>query len=68
MTSKQEIEILISEEGDIKFHIKGIKGAKCLELVKVLEKKFGKVKDLTLTSEYYEKEDLKTKPKQKLKH
>jgi hypothetical protein len=63
MAKKQEIEILISEDGCIKFHIKGIKGPKCVELAKVMEKSLGKIKELSLTSEYYEKETTQQKTK-----
>ncbi|MCM8801183.1 MAG: DUF2997 domain-containing protein [Candidatus Omnitrophica bacterium] len=67
MARKEEIEILISEDGFIKFHIKGIKGPKCLDLAKVVGKPLGELKDVNLTSEYYEKEIIKEKAKQKIK-
>lgn len=67
MARKEEIEILISEEGYIKFHIQGIKGAKCLDTAKSIEKALGELKDMQLTSEYYEKEAVKASAKQKLK-
>lgn len=69
MAKKEEIEILISEDGYIKFHIREIKGPKCMDLAKILGKSLGELKDVSLTSEYYEKEETKIieKSKQKLK-
>jgi hypothetical protein len=67
MTRREEIEILISEEGLIKFHIRGIKGPRCLDLAKILGKPLGELKDITYTSEYFEKEETKAKAKQRLK-
>lgn len=67
MARKEEIEILITEDGYIKFHIQGIKGAKCLDLAKAVGSPIGELKDIILTSEYYEKEKTKEQTKQKLK-
>ena len=66
MAKKQEIEILISEDGSIEFNIRGIKGPKCLELTKLIEKSLGKIKELNLTSEYYEKETMQQKTNTKI--
>lgn len=67
MAEKQEIEVFISEEGEVKFHIKGIKGNKCVDIAKDMGKNLGEIKDLTLTSEYYETEKAIEKNQQKLK-
>lgn len=67
MAQKEEIEILISEDGYIKFHIHGVKGTKCMNIVKALGKPLGELKDIAQTSEYYEKEKTETQTKQKLK-
>lgn len=67
MAQKEEIEIYISEDGEIKFHISGIKGAKCADVAKVLGASLGEVKDMKLTAEYYEKAEIKTQAKQKIK-
>ncbi len=64
MAHKEEIEFFISEEGEIKFHVKGIKGAGCLDIAKDIGKSLGKVKEVDLTSEYYEKQISKGKTKQ----
>lgn len=63
MARKEEVEIYISEDGEIKFHIKGIKGPKCVDVAKKIEKALGKIKDMDYTSEYYEKEETQTEQK-----
>ena len=52
--AQQDVEITISKSGEVKVHVKGVKGKACLDYVKWLQKVVGKVKDQTLTSEYYE--------------
>ena len=54
MAGKQEVELFISEEGELKVHIKGIKGPGCLKVLESLAKEIGSEKGRTLTSEYYE--------------
>jgi hypothetical protein len=63
MAHKHEVEIIISDTGEIKFHIKGIKGPKCMDIAKIL----GETKEATPTSEYYEQEKTESRTKQKLK-
>jgi len=67
MAEKEEIAILISEEGEVEFLVKGIKGIQCRKLGEELARAIGVIKKLELTSEYYEKEEVKTKIEQKLK-
>jgi hypothetical protein len=66
MARKEEIEFFISEDGQIQFHIKGVKGNKCVDVAKALAGEQGKVKDLKFSSEYYEKVDPASKIKQSL--
>jgi hypothetical protein len=68
MARKEEIEILISEDGYLKYHLREIKGAKCLDIAKAVAKALGQIKESNLTSEYYE-EDVseKNQSQQKLK-
>jgi len=54
MASRQEVQITISPNGEVKTHIMGMKGKKCLKLVEALQRELGPVKDQRLTSEYYE--------------
>lgn len=54
MANKHEIELFISDDGELKVHIKGMKGPGCLRVLDSLAKDLGKVEDKQLTSEYYE--------------
>jgi len=67
MAEKQEIEVFISEGGEVKFHIKGIKGRKCVDIAKDMGKELGDLKELNFTSEYYEKEQTTNQTQQKTK-
>lgn len=65
MPGKEEIELFISDEGELKVHIKGIKGPRCLKALDSLLGKIGREKERKLTGEYYEtvKDVSKTKIK-----
>ena len=54
--AQHEVEIEISRNGEVKVHIKGVKGKGCLEYAQWLAEIVGKVKDQQNTSEYYEPE------------
>lgn len=54
--AQHDVEITISQTGEVKVHVKGVKGKGCLEYAKWLTRVVGKVKDQQLTSEYYEPE------------
>ena len=54
--TQHDVEIIISQTGEVKGHVKGVKGKGCLEYAKWLTRVVGKVKDRQLTSEYYEPE------------
>lgn len=54
--AQHDVEIIISQTGEVKVHVKGVKGKGCLEYAKWLTRVVGKVKDRQLTSEYYEPE------------
>ena len=54
--AQHEVEITISKTGEVKVHIKGVKGKNCLAYSQWLAEVVGKVKDQQLTSEYYEPE------------
>lgn len=57
MSTKHEIELFISNDGEIKVHTKGIKGAGCIKVLDSLAKELGQEKERTLTGEYYELSD-----------
>jgi len=54
MAEKHEIELFISDDGELKVHIKGIKGKSCLKIVDALSEGTGQEKQRNLTGEYYE--------------
>mgnify|MGYP001558559307 CR=1 FL=1 len=56
MASKQEVELFISEDGQVKVHIKGIKGPGCVNVLSGLSGKIGIEKERALTAEYYASE------------
>jgi len=56
MMEKHEIEVIITPEGDVRLVTHGIKGPKCLDVVKFLEEALGVVKNREHTGEYYEPE------------
>jgi hypothetical protein len=55
MPNSHEIELLISDDGELKVHIKGMKGPGCLKILEDLAKEVGHLKEKELTGEYYEK-------------
>ncbi|MBF0301105.1 MAG: DUF2997 domain-containing protein [Oligoflexia bacterium] len=67
MGVKYQVIIEIDPQGDLKVTSKGIKGSKCITEIKPLCERFGKIKEIQKTQEYYEKEDLKQKNKQAIK-
>lgn len=57
MPGKHEIELFISDDGELKVHIKGMKGSGCVKILDSLVKEIGSEKERQLTSEYYESEN-----------
>jgi hypothetical protein len=54
---QHDVEITISKSGEVKVHIKGIKGKSCLKFGAFLADVVGKVKSQQMTSEFYEPEE-----------
>jgi hypothetical protein len=54
---QREFEITISKDGSVEVHVKGYKGRRCLDAVKMFEQVVGKPKARRLTSEYYDPEE-----------
>lgn len=54
--AQHEVEITILKTGEVKVHVKGVKGKACLVYTKWLAELVGKIRDQQLTSEYYEPE------------
>ncbi|MFH0828287.1 MAG: DUF2997 domain-containing protein [Candidatus Omnitrophota bacterium] len=68
MPNSHEIELFISEDGEIKVHIKGMKGPECLKVLDSLAKEIGEVKNKDLTGEYYEKPLTQNNTNTKIRH
>ena len=63
-----EFEIGISPDGEVKVHIKGIKGKACMQYAEMFERILGEIADVEHTSDYYEKPDqVKVQPRLKIK-
>ena len=56
MAVKQELQISITPEGEVKIEVKGVKGADCTEVTKEIEEALGVVTDRQYTGEYYQQE------------
>ncbi len=57
MAQKQELEISISESGDVSINVIGAKGKKCLDLTKEFEEAVGIVTNRETKSSFYESEN-----------
>ena len=66
MKEKTELEVIIDENCEVKVHVKGEKGPKCLNWLKAFEEFLGPVKWRELTNEYYQVEE-KTQIQTKVK-
>ena len=55
---QEELEIKILKSGEIRVKVKGVKGKKCVEGIKLIQQSLGnpEVKEHQFTSEYYEPE------------
>lgn len=54
--AKMDIDIEIRPDGEVKIHLKGVKGKSCMTYVEFFEKMVGPVKSKQLTHEFYEPE------------
>jgi hypothetical protein len=52
----EEIELDIARTGEVRIHIKGVKGERCLDVVQFFQEIVGPVKDRQLTEEFYERD------------
>ena len=55
--AQRDIEIIIGKTGEVKVHIKGIKGKSCMKFGAFLADLVGKIKSQHMTSEYYEPDE-----------
>lgn len=56
MADKHDLNITISETGEIEVKVEGINGPKCIELTKDLENELGEIISKEKTSSYYKQE------------
>jgi hypothetical protein len=54
---KTEFEIEIDPSGEVKVHIKGIKGKGCMQYAELFKNIVGEIKQQNFTSDYYEPPD-----------
>lgn len=57
MADKHDLNITISETGEIEVKVEGINGPKCIELTKELEDQLGDIISKEKTSSYYKQEE-----------
>ncbi|MFC2616181.1 MAG: DUF2997 domain-containing protein [Treponema sp.] len=57
MAEKQELEITISENGEVGINVLGAKGKNCMNMTKDLEDALGLVTNREIKSSYYDQED-----------
>ena len=60
MANRSDMEITISEDGDVQIQVKCVDGTSCVDMTKALEDALGVVRDRQLTSEYYKPAVLET--------
>ncbi len=56
MAERHDLNIVITESGDVEIQVQGISGPKCLKTTKVIEEELGEILWRERTSEYYKKE------------
>lgn len=54
MAVKTELRFVIGTDGTIKLEVKGVPGAKCIDLTKELEKELGEVLEREKHGEYFQ--------------
>ncbi|MFZ0826284.1 MAG: DUF2997 domain-containing protein [Verrucomicrobiia bacterium] len=54
---QREFEITIAPNGSVEVHVKGYKGKRCLEAMKIFEQVVGEMKSQRETSEFYEPDE-----------
>jgi len=55
--AQREFEITIAPDGGVELHVKGYKGKRCLEVMKIFEQVVGEMKARRETSEFYEPDE-----------
>ena len=54
---QREFDITIAPDGSVELHLKGFKGKRCLDVMKMFEQVVGELKSQQQTSEFYEPDE-----------
>lgn len=57
MSKKEELEISISNTGEVTINVIGAKGKSCIDMTKDLEESLGIIKSFEKKSEFYQEDD-----------
>lgn len=57
MSKKEELEISISNTGEVTINVIGAKGKSCIDMTKDLEESLGIIKNFEKKSEFYQQEE-----------
>lgn len=60
MSKKEELEISISNTGEVTINVIGAKGKSCIDMTKDLEESLGIIKSFEKKSEFYQREENNT--------
>lgn len=55
--TRQELEIVIGEDGTVSIQVEGVQGKRCLDATQFLEEALGEVQERVHTREYYQEEE-----------
>ena len=57
---REELEIVIAEDGTVTIQVSGVKGKRCLDATAFLEEALGDVEEREFTSDYYQESEGET--------
>ena len=55
---EREYDLTIEPNGEVRLHVRGYKGKRCLDAVRLFEKIVGELKSQQTTSEFYEPDEV----------
>jgi hypothetical protein len=53
----REFELTVGRDGTVEVHVRGYKGKRCVDAIKMFEKIVGEIQSQRATSEFYEPEE-----------
>jgi len=60
MAERHDLNITISETGEVEIKVEGLDGPKCLKITELVEEELGEVLSKEFTSEYYKDSEEQT--------